>query len=354
MGALGGEVERFRKAWIDVRGALREEAATDAGKLVEGHSELEALRAEVALLRRERDDLLNQVAQRDRVREYAVSGQRLVAQPTALHIVLGTQLRRLREARGISREAAGWEIRASELKISRMELGQVSFKERDVADLLTLYGVNDPHEREALSTLVRQSNYSGWWQCFRDPLPVWFEPFLNLEATASLIRSYEACFIPGLLQTADYAGEVIRLGHRGASRTEVDRLVQIRMARKQLLARRSSPRLWAIIDEVALWSPSVGRDIMRGQIAALIEAAMLPNVFIQITSSRSTAPTTFTILRFPDADLPDIVYMEHLTGALYIDDPDEVPEYLRAMDCLTIEAESPTRTVELLGMALRA
>lgn len=93
---------------------------------------------------------------------------------------------------------------------------------------------------------------------------------------------------------------------------------------------------------------------MRGQIAALIEAAMLPNVFIQITSSRSTAPTTFTILRFPDADLPDIVYMEHLTGALYIDDPDEVPEYLRAMDCLTIEAESPTRTVELLGMALRA
>ena len=132
--------------------------------------------------------------------------------PTVLRILLGTQLRRLREAKGVTREDAGWEIRGSESKISRMELGRVGFKERDVADLLTLYGVHDPTERDALLNLARQANNPGWWHRYSDVLPTWFQSYLGLESSAALIRTYEVQFVPGLLQTPDYARAVIQLG----------------------------------------------------------------------------------------------------------------------------------------------
>src|SRR3954464_14795138 len=135
--------------------------------------------------------------------------------PTVLRILLGAQLRKLREGKAITREDAGWEIRASGSKISRMELGRVSFKERDVADLLTLYGVTDKAEREALLSLARQANSPGWWQQFSDIMPGWFQSYLGLEAAATLIRTYEIQFVPGLLQTPDYARAVIMLGHAG-------------------------------------------------------------------------------------------------------------------------------------------
>src|SRR6266536_4650431 len=128
--------------------------------------------------------------------------------PTVLRIMLGTQLRRLREAKGITREDAGYQIRASESKISRMELGRVSFKERDIADLLTLYGVDD-EERERLLTLARQANTPGWWHRYGDVLPSWFQSYLGLEASAALIRTYEVQFVPGLLQTEHYARAVV-------------------------------------------------------------------------------------------------------------------------------------------------
>src|SRR4051794_15023822 len=111
--------------------------------------------------------------------------------PTVLRMLLGAHLRRLREAAAVSREDAGWEIRSSESKISRLELGRVSFKERDVADLLTLYGVDDADERERLLTLAREANTQGWWHRYGDVLPSWFHSYLGLEAAASIIRSYE-------------------------------------------------------------------------------------------------------------------------------------------------------------------
>ncbi|WP_409074507.1 Scr1 family TA system antitoxin-like transcriptional regulator, partial [Micromonospora chalcea] len=143
--------------------------------------------------------------------------------PTVLRMLLGGQLRRLRERAGVSRETAGWEIRSSESKISRMELGRVGFKERDVADLLTLYGVTDAGERESLLKLARDANSPGWWHRYGDVLPAWFQAYLGLEAAAALIRTYEVQFVPGLLQTAAYARQVILLGHRGASAAELDR-----------------------------------------------------------------------------------------------------------------------------------
>jgi hypothetical protein len=277
--------------------------------------------------------------------------------PTVLRMLLGAHLRRLREARGVSRDDAGWEIRASESKISRMELGRVGFKERDVEDLLTLYGVTDPEERAALLSLTRGANTPGWWHRFGDVLPNWFQSYLGLEAAAVLIRTYEVQFIPGLLQTRDYARAVVLLVHQSARGEEIERRTDLRIARQQLLMRPDRPSLWAVVDEAALRRPIGGVDVMRGQLEALIEATQLPNVRLQIIpfhfGGHAAAGGAFTILRFPDQDLPDVVYVEQLTSALYLDKRDDVDQYAAAMERLCIEAEPPHRTAEILDNALK-
>ncbi len=202
--------------------------------------------------------------------------------PTVLRILLGTQLRRLRTEKGISREDAGYEIRASHAKISRLELGQVSFKERDVADLLTLYGVTDPEERESLVALARQANNPGWWHKYSDVLPSWFEVYVGLEEAASIIRSYELQFVPGLLQTEEYARAVVMLGHGDAPGDEIERRVALRMKRQRRLTEPGAPKLWAVVDEAALHRPLGGTGAMRRQIEHLIDMATLPNVTLQI------------------------------------------------------------------------
>jgi hypothetical protein len=277
--------------------------------------------------------------------------------PTVLRMLLGAHLRRLREAEGVSRETAGWEIRASESKISRMELGRVSFKERDVADLLTLYGVTDEEEREAWLTLARQANTPGWWQREGDILPGWFQPYLGLESAAVLIRTYEVQFIPGLLQTPEYAKAVILLGHGSAPPAEVERRVALRMKRQQVLAREDPPQLWVVVDEGALRRPIGGPDVMRAQLRALVDATKLPHVRLQVipfnVGGHAAAGGSFSILRFPEQDLPDVVYVEQLTSALYLDKRDDIDHYAAAMERLCVEAERPDRTGDILGKILR-
>ncbi len=182
------------------------------------------------------------------------------AGPTVLRILLGSQLRQLREDRGVTREDAGYAIRASESKISRMELGRVGFKERDVADLLSLYGVADEHERTALLSLAQEANAPGWWHRYGDVLPGWFQSYVGLEAAASLIRTYEVQFVPGLLQTEDYARAVILLGHAGESAEEIERRVDLRMTRQKLLARRRRRRC---LHDPALRRPGPARRGVR-------------------------------------------------------------------------------------------
>ena len=162
--------------------------------------------------------------------------------PTVLRILLGSQLRKLREARGISRDDAGYRIRASGSKISRLELGRVSFKERDVVDLLDLYGVDELAERTQLITLAREANSPAWWQKYSDVVPDWFQIYVGLEEAAELIRVYEVQFVPGLLQTEEYARAVIKQGQPAAAADEVDRRVALRTRRQQLLTRPNPPR----------------------------------------------------------------------------------------------------------------
>ena len=272
--------------------------------------------------------------------------------PTVLRMLLGAHLRRLREAASVTREDAGWEIRSSESKISRMELGRVGFKERDVDDLLTLYGLDDEQERERLLALARDANNPGWWHRYGDVLPNWFQSYLGLEAAASVIRTYEVQFVPGLLQTAEYARAVVLLGHDAPGETQVERRVNVRVTRQRLLARANPPLLWAVVDEAALRRTIGGRDVLRGQIEHLLEVTKLPNVRLQVVpfdvGGHAAAGGAFSILRFPHEDLPDIVYIEHLTSALYLDKRDDVDRYTEAISHLFIEAEPPGRTPEIL------
>jgi len=273
--------------------------------------------------------------------------------PTVLRILLGSQLRRLREAKGVTRDDAGYTIRASGSKISRMELGRVSFKERDVEDLLDLYGV-DEEEAQALIALAKQANSPGWWHKYSDVLPDWFQVYVGLEEAALLIRLYEVQFVPGLLQTADYARAVIRLGLPSASADEVERRVGLRLARQEVLKKESGgPRLWAVVDEAALRRPIGGGEVMRAQLVRLIEAAREPNITLQVVPFRSGGHAAeagaFTVMRFPEVDLPDVVYLEHLTSALYLDKREDVEKYTEVMERLSVEGESPERTIDILS-----
>ncbi len=277
--------------------------------------------------------------------------------PTVLRMLLGAQLRRLRESRQITRETAGWEIRASESKISRMELGRVGFKERDVADLLTLYGVVNHEERAAMLALARNANQPGWWHRYGDVLPNWFQSFVGLEAASALIRTYEVQFIPGLLQTEEYARAVVMLGHGSRPLSEIEQRVRLRMARQQVLTRAANaPRLWAVLDEAALRRPIGGPKVMRAQLEALLDASTMPNVTLQVMPFRAGGHAAFggafTIIRFPDQDLPDVVYAEQLTSALYLDKREDVDDYAAAMDRLCIESEPPARTHDVINEIL--
>jgi transcriptional regulator with XRE-family HTH domain len=275
--------------------------------------------------------------------------------PTVVRILLGARLRRLREAGGVTREAAGNAIRGSASKISRMELGRVGFKERDVADLCTLYGLRDGRERSALLALICPANAPGWWHHYGNAVPEWFEAYVGLEQAASLIRVYEAHSVPSLLQTEEYARVLIRLSYPGASPDEVDRKIRLRMTRQQLLRRDDPPQLWVVMDEAALRRPLGGRHVMRAQLLHLLELTPLHNLTLQVVpfhgGSHPAIGAPFTILRFAQPDLPDIVYLEQLTSALYLDKREDLDHYMAVMNRLAVQA-TPAATIETLHTVL--
>jgi DNA-binding XRE family transcriptional regulator len=276
--------------------------------------------------------------------------------PTVRRMLVGSRLRRLRMEAGISREQAGEAIRASEWKIHRLENGQVGFKERDVVDLLTLYGVGDPGEVAAVVGMALEANDTGWWHQYGDVLPQWFRAYVDLEQAAVIIRAYEGQFIPGLLQTDDYARSVMGRALEEEP-GDIERRVELRAARQAVLTRPDPPRLWAVIDEAALRRPVGSPEIMRAQLERLIEATRLPNVTLQVLRFRAGAHPAmvgaFSILRFADADLPDVVYLEHLTGAIYLDKREDVRQYLHVMETVSVRSAAPDATPGILTGILK-
>jgi hypothetical protein len=276
---------------------------------------------------------------------------------TVLRMLLGAQLRRLRESAGISADKAGYEIRASRSKISRMETGRVGFKLRDVEDLLTRYGVVDGPQRSEVLALARRSSAPDWWAKYGDILPGWFETYLGLESAAATIRSFEVQFVPGLFQTEDYARAVTRLGHQSATADEIERRVLLRVRRQGLLTRPEPPRVWAVMDEAVLRRPYGGAAVLRAQLRRLAEAAQLPHVTLQVVpfarGGHAGASGAFSILRFQEQDLPDVVYIEQLTSALYLDQRPDVEHYLEVVDQLSGQALTPADTTAFIEQVAR-
>jgi transcriptional regulator with XRE-family HTH domain len=268
--------------------------------------------------------------------------------PTALRLVLGLQLRQLREARGISPAEAARAIRATPSKISRIELGRSAIKEIDVLDLLTYYGV-DAAEREQFLKIAEQASHHGWWHRYGDILPPWFQTYIGMEESAKAIRSYEPLFVPGLLQTPQYAAAVIALGDIPAS--EAERHVILRKERQRRFT-EGQLKLWVIIDESALRRPIGNVDVLRDQLKYLISLSTRQNLTLQVTplgAGGSAAPSAFTILRFNEPELPDMVYVEQLTSAIYVDKKEDVDRYLLAMERLSIISAKPAQTRGILS-----
>jgi len=277
--------------------------------------------------------------------------------PTVLRMMLGSQLRRFREAAGVTPESAGYEIRASRSKISRIENGRVGVKGRDIADLLNLYGITDEQVRADMLSLARQANARGWWSKYGDVLADWFETYLGLEAAASVIRTFELQFVHGLFQTKDYARAVTLLGYRAAPEEEIERRVSLRLKRQDLLMGPDPPQVWSVIDEGALRRPVGGRAVMRAQLNHLIEVTGLRHVTVQVVpfgrGGHAAAGGAFTVLRFSEADVPDVVYIEQLTSALYLDGRDDVDHYMEVMSHLTTEALTPASSARFLAEITR-
>jgi transcriptional regulator with XRE-family HTH domain len=273
--------------------------------------------------------------------------------PTVLRILLGSELRRLREAANISPITAARAIGGSDSKISRMELGRSGFKERDVAVLLSLYGRTDEAECEQLLTLARRANQPGWWHSYGDLLPGWFQSYVGLEEAAESIRTYESQFVPGLLQTPEYAEAVLALGDFPPE--EMERRLALRTTRQRRF-RDGKLKLWAIVDEAVLHRPVGGRDIFRRQLEYLLETAKKPNLALQITEYEASAmhasPSAFSILRFADDQLPDIVYVEQLDSAIYLDKREDTDRYSLAADRLGVISATPDQSIALLTDAL--
>jgi transcriptional regulator with XRE-family HTH domain len=271
-----------------------------------------------------------------------------VGGPTVLRLLLGAQLRRLRESQGISAHDAAQAIRGSESKISRIELGRNAVREIDIADLLTLYGITDKAEREQLLSLASRANQPGWWHRYHDVLPPWFQAYIGLEESAHSIRSYDAQFVPGLLQTEEYAAAVLALGD--SSLDEAERLVVLRKERQRHFT-AGGTRLWAIVDEVALRRPVGGLAVLSRQLEYLREVCEQPWLTLQITpfpAVSHAAPGSFSILRFADPALPDMVYAEQLNSATYIDKRAEVEPYLLALERLSLVSATPAGSADLL------
>lgn len=271
--------------------------------------------------------------------------------PTVLRILLGRQLRQLRQQREISAKQAGYRVRLSESAISRMENGQVGFKTRDIRDLLKLYGVTDRQERDAFLRLVEQANQPGWWQRFNDVLPSWFQTFVGLQEGAAEIWEYENQVIPGLLQTEDYARAVLGVPPWRPPADEIEQKVKLRLTRHQLLHRDHPPKVWMVIDEVVLRRPVGGPAVMRAQLEHLIQLTELSNLTVQILPTRTRVPLvspSFVLLRFAEPELPAIVYVEQLSTAQYLDKREDRERYMQALSHVAVAAEVPAATVSIL------
>ncbi|GAA2895260.1 helix-turn-helix transcriptional regulator [Streptomyces mexicanus] len=279
--------------------------------------------------------------------------------PTLLKMLVGVQLAGFREDAGLSQEQAARALGFSAAKLSRIESGKGRRPpaEGDVRALLRLYGTGE-HECSVMLKLLRRAGEPGWWQRYDKRLmPEWFDRLVGLQEAAAAIRTFEIQYVPGLLQTPAYARAVVERGLPTASAGEVQRRVELRTRRTQLLTRPDAPQLWAVIDESVLLRVLGSREVMRDQLEHLVRMAQRPQVTVQIVPldvTNASAPNTpITYLRFGGLDLPDVVYLEHIRSANFLEDRDETEEYRIALDRLADEALTPQESIDLLRRTMK-
>lgn len=276
--------------------------------------------------------------------------------PTVGQLVLGKRLQALRENAGLSPAQAAETLHVNQTTVRRMEKAEVGLRILYVERLLQRYGVANDEIQEFLA-LAEEANKPGWWQDFRDVLPDWFSVYISLEGAAKLIRAYEPHYIPGLLQTADYVRALLRVGFPEACDEELDRRVALRLERQDLLTRSDAPHLWVVMDETVLRRGIGGPQVMRGQMQRLLAAMEMPNITLQVirfsAGPHPGAFGPFQLFRFEISELPDIVYLESLTGATYLDQRADVVAYLQTLDQMCELAATPQHTTALLSDRLK-
>jgi transcriptional regulator with XRE-family HTH domain len=272
-----------------------------------------------------------------------------VLSPTVAQRRLARELRRLRLDAGFTIEQAAEKLELSPSTISRMETAQVGVKRRDVRELLDLYEVTGA-QREHLLRLAGESRQHAWWHEFKD-LPNL--PLASLEAGAASIWQYSALLIPGLLQTEEYAREVLRKIRLDATRDDIERRLRLRMKRQALLTDENAPQFWAVLDEAVLRRRVGGRQVMQRQLERLIDATALPSVTLQVlpfaSGGHAAMDGEFTILKYPEPADPDVVFIENTGGDVYLEDPDVTRRYTSIFDHLRATALDPAESVRILA-----
>ena len=272
--------------------------------------------------------------------------------PTVRRKRLGIELRRLREQARLSCETVGQRLDCSGTRISRLETGRISVRPGDVRELLAVYGVTGDRA-DTLVELAREARRKGWWHRFGPVTPSWLEPYLGLEAEAARLRDFQSMVLPGLLQTEDYARAILRAAPGAGPGDDVDQQVALRMERQTVLDGSAPPELCLVLSEGALRVEVGGPGVMRAQLGRLAEVAGRGTVTLQVLPAGAAAHvhpiSPFTILDFADPADPPVVYTEHLTGSLVLEDPDEVRLYRMVFDRLRAEALDPGQSIDLIA-----
>ena len=272
--------------------------------------------------------------------------------PTVRRKRLGTELRRLREQAHLTCESVGQQLDCSGTRISRMETGRISVRPGDVRELLEVYGVTGD-EADTLVELAREARRTGWWHRFGPVRPSWLEPYLGLEAEAARLRDFQPMVLPGLVQTEDYAREVLRAAPGAGPADDIEQQVALRMERQLVLGGTTPPELCLVLTESALRVQLGGPGVMRDQLRKLAQVAGHGQVTLQVLPLGAAAQvhpvSPFTILDFADPADPSVVYTEHLTGSLVLDDPGEVRAYTAVFERLRAGALGPGPSQELIA-----
>jgi transcriptional regulator with XRE-family HTH domain len=277
--------------------------------------------------------------------------------PTVRRRRLGSELRRLREARAIKLEEVAEQLGLAASTLSRIETGKAPTKTAYLTVLLEMYGVTDAAQRQVLTDMAREGHRKGWWALYDDVLPTGFGIYVGLEAEASGLRVYETQVVNGLLQTPGYARAVLREVHKKDGPEQLQRLAELRLKRQEVLDRDDPPGLWLILDETVIRRAIGGPEVMAGQLKHLVEASQWPNITLQVLPFSSGAHPAlmgpFTILEFPERGDPDVVYFDSWGGPIYLEKDRELRSCTDAFDRLRAAALSPGDSADMAEQVAR-